>query len=378
MAEDTGQERTEEATPKRREEARKKGDIPRSRDLTTMLMLLAAASSLIGMGQYMLSALSNTMTGFFQRAGQVNIKSYELPGIFMKGINDMLWQMLPFVLVMVAVAVIAPLLLSGWNFSFDAVKFKVEKLNPGSGFKRMFGPNGLMEMVKALLKFVVIAVVAIALIWLQMGEIMTISKAEIQPALAHAGEMILWTFLIVSAATLLIAAVDVPHQLMQHSKKLKMTRDQIKQESKDTDGSPELKSKIRQRQNEMARMRMMQEVPEADVIVTNPTHYSVALKYDSEQGGAPRVVAKGVDAVAFRIREIGQENHVPVLETPPLARALYYSTELNQEIPAGLYKAVAQILAYVFQLKAAKQPNGRDAALPVMPEDLPIPDELKR
>lgn len=378
MAEDTGQERTEEATPKRREESRKKGDIPRSRDLTTMLVLLAAVSSLLMMGGSMMSGITTTMEGFFTRAGDVDLASHELPGIFMHAIENMVFIMLPFILVMVFVAIAAPLLLSGWNFSIEAVMFKPEKLNPLSGIKRVFGPNGLMEMVKALLKFIIIACVAVALIWAQMGEIMTMDQGDLNSSLAHAASLILWTFLIVSAATVIIAAVDVPHQLWQHSKKLKMTREQIKQENKDTDGAPELKGKIRQRQAEMARMRMMQEVPKADVIVTNPTHYSIALKYDTEQGGAPRVIAKGVDAVAFRIREIGRENTVPILETPPLARALYYSTKLNQEIPAGLYKAVAQVLAYVFQLKAKSGAAQKETGALTLPEDLPIPEELRR
>jgi flagellar biosynthetic protein FlhB len=203
---------------------------------------------------------------------------------------------------------------------------------------------------------------------------MTVGRGDLHGSLRHVAELVAWTFLIVSSATILIVLVDVPQQLWQHSKKLKMTREQIKQEHKDTEGMPELKSKIRQKQQEMAQRRMMEEVPKADVIVTNPTHYSVALKYDTESQGAPKVVAKGADEVAFRIREIGQNNDVPILETPPLARALYYSTKINQEIPAGLYKSVAQVLAYVFQIKA----NPKATDIKPVPEELPIPDELKR
>lgn len=374
MAEETGQERTEQATPKRRDEARKKGDIPRSRDLTTMMMLMAASVFMLTLGADMLNGITVTMQNLFNRAADVNIAVRELPGIFLHAIQHILLVMLPFIVTMVMVAIAAPLLMSGWNFSIDAIAFKFEKINPLSGIKRVFGTNGLIEMVKAMLKFAVIAAVAVFLIWSQMAEIMTIGQGDLGGSLSHAARLIAWTFLLVSAATILIVLVDVPQQLWQYNKKLKMTREQIKQEHKDTEGAPELKSKIRQKQAEMAQRRMMQEVPKADVIVTNPTHYSVALKYDSKNPGAPRVVAKGTEAIALKIREIAQENNIPILETPPLARALYYSTKLNQEIPAGLYKAVAQVLAYVFQLKA--NPASKD--IKPVPADLPIPDELKR
>ena len=372
--EDTGQDRTEEATPKRKEDARKKGDIPRSKDMTTMMMLMAASISMLTLGAGMLEGIASTMKTFFVRAADVNIAARELPGIFLGALNSMIINMLPFVLVMVFVALVSPMLLSGWNFSVDAIKFKASKMNPLSGIKRVFGPNSLIELFKTILKFSVIAVVAFFLIRKQMPEIMNIGQGDLNASLKHVADTVAWTFLIVSSATILIVLVDVPQQLWQHSKKLKMTREQIKQEHKDTEGMPEVKSRIRQKQQELAQRRMMEEVPKADVIVTNPTHFSVALKYDLENHGAPKVVAKGADEVAFRIREIGQNNQVPILETPPLARALYYNTKINQEIPAGLYKAVAQVLAYVFQIKA--NPTATD--IEPVPENLPIPDELKR
>ena len=374
MTEDTGQERTEEATPKRKEDARKKGDIPRSKDLTTMMMLMAASISMLTLGPGMLKGITGNMKAFFVRAADVDIAARELPAIFLGAVNNMIMIMLPFVVVMVFVALVSPMLLSGWNFSIDAIKFKGSKMNPLSGIKRVFGPNSLVELFKTLLKFAVIALVAFFLIKKQIPEIMNVGQGDLNGSLAHVADMVAWTFLIVSSTTILIVLVDVPQQLWQNSKKLKMTREQIKQEMKDTDGMPEVKAKLRQKQQEMAQQRMMEEVPKADVIVTNPTHYSVALKYDTENPGAPKVVAKGVDEVAFRIREIGQNNHIPLLETPPLARALYYSTKINQEIPAGLFKAVAQVLAYVFQIKA----NPKATDIQPVPENLPIPDELRR
>ena len=374
MAEDTGQDKTEQATPKRKQDARKKGDIPRSKDLTTMLMLMAASVSMLTLGPGILDGITSIMKTFFVRAADINIAARELPAIFMSAIHHMLMTLLPFVIVIVFVALVSPMIMSGWNFSIDAVKFKFDKMNPISGIKRVFGTNGLIEMLKAILKFAVIASVAIFMIKKQLPEIMAIGQGDLSSSIKHVAQLVGWTFLIVSSATLLIVLVDVPQQLWQHSKKLKMTREQIKQEHKDTEGMPEVKSRIRQKQQELAQRRMMEEVPKADVIVTNPTHFSVALKYDLENHGAPKVVAKGADEVAFRIREIGQNNQVPVLETPPLARALYYNTKINQEIPAGLYKAVAQVLAYVFQIKA--NPTATD--IEPVPEDLPIPDELKR
>ncbi len=374
MAEDSGQDKTEEATPKRKEEARKEGDIPRSADLTTMLMLMAASISLITLGTGVLEGVSGVMKSFFMRAADVNIAVHELPGIFLDAVHQMIRIMIPFVSVMVLVAIVAPLLMSGWNFSGKALKFKFSKMDPIKGLGRVFGPNSLIEMFKTILKFLVLGGVAFYLIYSQMMEIIAVGMADLKSSLGQVADLVVWTFLLVSSATLLIVFVDVPQQLWRHSKKLKMSLEDIKKEHKDTEGMPEVKARIRQKQQELAQRRMMEEVPKADVIVTNPTHYSVALKYDTEKMGAPTVVAKGADEIAFKIREIGRGNQIPILETPPLARALYYSTKINQEIPAGLYKAVAQVLAYVFQLKA--NPN-TDQSKPVS-EDLPIPDELKR
>lgn len=374
MAEDSGQDKTEEATPKRKEEARKDGDIPRSKDLTTMMMLMAASVSMLSLGSDMMEGISNVMKSFFVRAADVNIAANELPGIFMNAISHISLVMVPFVTVMVFVALVSPLLMSGWNFSGKAMKFKFDKMDPIKGIKRVFGPNGFIEMLKTILKFSVIAVSAFYLIKGQMSEIMVVGQGDLNSSLRQCVDLVIWTFLMVSATTLLIVLVDVPQQLWQYSKKMKMSREDIKKEHKDTEGMPEVKAKIRQKQQELAQQRMMEDVPKADVIVTNPTHFSVALKYDTENSGAPKVIAKGADQIAFKIREIGRGNNIPILETPPLARALYYSTKINQEIPAGLYKAVAQVLAYVFQIKA--NPNADD--IKPVPEDLPIPDELKR
>jgi len=264
--------------------------------------------------------------------------------------------------------------LGGWSFSMKAVSFKIDKLDPIKGIGRMFSAKSLMELVKVLAKFMLVAVISSTILWSLLEQLIGLSQESYQDALAHVGNLCGWSFLAYSSALILIAAVDAPFQLFQHNKQLKMTLQEIKDESKETDGRPEVKGRIRSLQQELSQRRMMEAVPDADVIITNPTHYAVALKYDQSGNGAPIVVAKGADFVAARIRNVAKENEVALVEAPPLARALYASTEINQEIPAGLYVAVANILTYVYQLNAAYTSG---YVKPKQPSDLPIPDELK-
>jgi flagellar biosynthetic protein FlhB len=210
-------------------------------------------------------------------------------------------------------------------------------------------------------------------LWHKAGEFLVLSELSVEGGLTTAAHLIIWSFLMISLGTILIAAIDVPFQLWQHSRQLRMTRQEVRDEMKESEGRPEVKQQIRRLQRELAQRRMMQEVPKADVIVTNPTHFAVALRYDAGKMRAPRVVAKGADLIARNIRTIGAEHRVPVFEAPPLARALFYGAELDQEIPEGLYLAVAQVLAYVMQLR-----DPRPGAMPTPPGDLPIPPELRR
>lgn len=377
MAEESGQEKTEEPTAKRLTDAREKGDVPRSRELVTMAVLLSAAAGALIFGGTLAGKMFDVME-----------KSYNLDRAAIFDINQMVIFLAAafydallgvvgiFAMVLLA-ALVGPLLLGGWNFSGQAIAPKGSRINPLSGIKRMFSMNALVELIKALAKFLVVAIAAIAVLWMIKDQLLALGKGDINNSAADAVEIVIWVFLMLSASLILIAAVDVPFQMYSYTKKLKMTLQEVKDEMKNTEGKPEVKGRIRQLQREIAQRQMMTEVPEADVVITNPTHYSVALKYDSESSDAPIVVAMGADFVALKIREIAREHEIPILSAPPLARALYYSSELNQEIAPGLFTAVAQVLAYVFQLKSAKN---YQAPKPVPPteKDLPIPDEYRR
>ncbi len=378
MAEENqdGQEKTEEATPKRQQEARDEGQIARSRELNTMLMLMAAASALIFMGEQLISDLSAVMTQMFSPERELIFDLYALPRMVMSSIEQMVWILAPFCLVMLVVALLAPLSLGGWSFSTKVLEFKFERMDPVKGLQRVFALRGLVELLKALAKFSLIAGVGVLYLKNNLPTLLTLGDLPLEHALITSVELMSTAFLVVSAGTIGIALVDVPFQVWDHSQKLKMTRNQIREEMKQTEGRPEVKQRIRSLQQEVAMRRMMEDVPKADVIVTNPTHYAVALQYDADRMGAPRVLAKGADEVAQRIRELARYNNIRVLSTPPLARALYFSTKVNQEIPEGLYVAVAKVLAYVFQ---TRQKNGavRPEAEAVL-ADLPIPEQYRR
>ncbi|HFD80867.1 MAG TPA: flagellar type III secretion system protein FlhB [Gammaproteobacteria bacterium] len=367
-----GQEKTEQATPKRLEEARRKGQVPRSRELTTMAMLLAAAVSLSLMGGKMITEMGAVMrlgldverSRLFDPAAVLEIAGHAL--------IQALQLMVPFLIVMLLVAVAAPIALGGWSFSTEALGFKFDKLNPLSGLKKIFALRGTVELLKALAKFLLIGTVGGLLLWHFLPQLMGLGREEVHAGLAHVGNILSTSFIWLSASLVVIAAIDVPFQLWEHAKNLKMTRQEVRDENKNIEGKPEVKARVRSLQREIAQRRMMSEVPKADVVITNPTHYAVALRYDADNMAAPIVVAKGVELVASQIRTIAQANDVPLFEAPPLARALYYSTEIEQPVPAGLYLAVAQILAYVFQLRA----SARGGVVPERPQDVPVPDEF--
>ena len=373
MAEnEDGQEKSEQATPKRQEEARKKGQVPRSREMTTMAMLLMAAICMSLMGGHMIERLGAVLQLGLQVERAKLFDRYALIEILGQAVFQGFLLLFPFLLVMLVTALIAPVALGGWSFSAEALSFKAEKLNPLKGLKRIFAARGIVELVKALAKFLLIGSVGAGLLWHFLPELMGLGREAVEHGLAHAGSILSTSFVVLSASLLLIAAIDVPFQLWDHAKNLKMTRQEVRDEHKDTDGKPEVKSRLRAMQREVAQRRMMEEIPKADVIITNPTHYAVALRYDTENMSAPVVVAKGVELIASQIRTVAVANNVPLFEAPPLARALYYSAEINQEIPAGLYLAVAQILAYLFQLKA----TAGGGPIPRRPEDVPVPDEF--
>ncbi|MDH5408017.1 MAG: flagellar biosynthesis protein FlhB [Gammaproteobacteria bacterium] len=375
MAESTGQERTEQATPRRLQQARERGQIPNSRELNTTLMLLISGGALWFIGPYVAFGMAEIVSTNLNVSRENIFDPTAMPELFKEAMLDALGLLVPFFVVVTVAAIAGPLSLGGgFNFSTEAISFKWEKLDPIKGLKRVFALRGLVELLKALVKFLIIGTVAIIFLYNQADDYIRLSDEPVKQGLMHTGELLILGFIAIASTMILVAAVDVPFQIWDYQQQLKMTRQEVKDENKDTEGNPEVRGRVRRMQRDIAQQRMMSEVPNADVIVTNPEHYSVALKYDQDAMGAPVVVAKGVDLIAFRIRAIANEHNVPIVTAPPLARALHFTTSLNQEIPASLYLAVAQVLAYVFQLKRHKNwKQKRDLKM----GDLPIPDDMQ-
>ena len=372
MAEnEDGSEKSEEPTDKKIRESREKGQIPRSKELTTVLMTLGGALFLLFYGGQMMQEFQILGTRGLSLDRAVafdNLKMWNLiQGLLLQGIMIIT----PFLLLMALIALISPMLLGGWSFSTKAMAPKFSKLNPVSGIKRMFSIKALLELVKALAKFGLVISIATFFLYSIFGEVLGLGIEPLKFAFAHAGSIIVQAFIFVSLSLIVIASIDVPFQVWDHNRQLKMTKQEVKEEFKQQEGNPEVKGRIRQIQREMSQQRMMQKVPEADVIVTNPTHYAVALKYDADGMQEPIVLAMGVDFLASQIRTIAQQHNIPVIEAPPLARALYYNAEIDQAIPYDLFKAVAAVLAYVYQLKQTGKANTVDF------ENLPIPSDVK-
>ncbi|MFT6373109.1 MAG: flagellar biosynthetic protein FlhB [Gammaproteobacteria bacterium] len=357
MAEESesGQEKTEDPTQKKLDDAKKKGQVPRSKDLNSMAIMVIGSGSFLALGSYMIGSISMMMEKALRISRTEIFDTKSLLSRMEVTVFDALMGISPFLFLMTLVALLTPMALGGWSFSAAAMGFKANRINPLSGFKRMFGIKGLIELVKSLLKLVCVSMIAIIFLWTNRYEFLGLSALPLTAALQHGTWLIGMCFLVASSSLILIVAIDVPFQLWDHSKNLKMTLQEVRDEMKDTEGKPEIKSKVRQMQQEMAQRRMMDSVPDADVIITNPTHYAIALKYHHESMAAPVVVAMGKDLIAFRIREIAQEHEVEIFEAPPLARALYAQSELKKEIPGELFFAVAQVLAFVFQLRTARQ-----------------------
>ncbi|MEO9332314.1 flagellar biosynthesis protein FlhB [Pseudomonas guguanensis] len=376
MAEsESGADKSEEPTGKRLEESRKKGQIARSKELNTLAVTLTGTVALIIFGAYMGNVLMDIMRGNFSLPRDVLMSERSMALYLLASGKEALLATQPFLIALLIASIAGPIALGGWLFSAEALQPKASRMNPLAGLKRMFSVQALVELVKALAKFLVILAVALVVLALDQDDLLAIANEPVEPAILHSLKVVGWSAFWLSCGLILIAAVDVPFQLWSHKQKLMMTKQEVRDEYKDTEGKPEVKGRIRQLQREMAERRMMQAVPQADVVITNPTHFAVALKYDPEKGSAPVLLAKGGDFLALKIREIAQEHQVMVLESPALARAVYYSTELDQEIPAGLYLAVAQVLAYVYQLRQYRAGKGkRPGPLP----DLPIPPDLRR
>ncbi len=366
MAEESedGQEKTEDPTPKRREESRQQGQIPRSQELTTTLVLLIAAGALYFLGAWMGEQLTSLLEWAFTIDRSHIFDPDSVIDYLHEAFGRGLLLVAPFVAIMLAAALLAPVALGGWTFSAQPMAPKPEKLSPIKGFGRMFGTRALVELSKSLGKVGVVGGTAIGLFLLLWEDFYGMSRQPLDAAMAEGIRLFYIFFFLLALSMLVVVAIDIPYQIWDHLQKIRMTQQEVKEELKQTEGKPEVKQRVRDQQREMTNQRMMEEVPSADVVVTNPAHYAVALQYDQSSMQAPKVVAKGADLLAARIRSIAEEHDILVFQAPPLARALYHSAELDQEIPAALYYAVAQVLAYVYQFQAARRRGWTPPAAP--------------
>jgi flagellar biosynthetic protein FlhB len=373
MAEDSDLEKSEQPSQRRLEQAREEGQVARSRELSTFAVLLAGGAGMWVMG----SSLTGQLTKLIREGLTLDAElafhaDLLLPRLYALSMET-LWTFLPLLTLLLLTAALSPLLLNGWLFSLKPLQPNFSKLNPMTGLSRMFAIHGLIELGKALGKSIIVGGVGAWAIWHNRDAVMMLISQPVVAAIPHLGNLMWLTFTAIMGGMLLIVAIDVPFQLWEHNKQLKMTKEEVRQEAKEAEGDPQVKGRIRKMQREMARRRMMKEIPTADVVVTNPTHYAVALKYSEGGMSAPIVVAKGSHHLAAKIKEIAIANNVPILEAPPLARALNKYTELGEAIPEALYNAVAEVLAYVYQLRLYRKGV---ATKPNEPRDLPVPPQL--
>jgi len=372
MAEDTSQEKSELPTARRLQKAREDGDVARSKELSMAAIMIVTSALMIFMGGDIVMSLGVMMTDglVIDRAQIFDVK--ELPLHLGTIMGEGFWSIVPILLVTLIISLATPALMGGFIFSTKAFMPKLSKLSLIKGFGRMFGVKAIVELLKAVGKFLLVAGIGLfTLTWYSDG-LLGLGKGTPQAAFMQAGEIMAWSVFFMCLSLVLIAAIDVPFQAYQYTKKMKMTLQEVKDEMKDTEGKPEVKAAIRQKQREMSQQRMIDAVPDADVVIVNPEHYAVALSYDRESEGAPLVVAKGVDSMSQRIREVAKENAVQIVRLPVLARAIYYTTDIEHEIPEPLYLAVAQVLSYVFAVNDSVY-GGPEAHLP----DIVVPDEFK-
>jgi flagellar biosynthetic protein FlhB len=372
-SEHSAQERTLEPSAKRLEDAKREGQVPRSRYLSHLLVLAGASGLMLAVAGPMMSATGDIVRRGLTFDAQTAMDPTRLAARFGELAAAGLLAVAPFLLVMLAAAILAPLAIGGWVFAPGAAAPKFDRLDPLKGFARLVSLPAFAEFGKVLLVATLLGIVGAWFVMSHLPQFASLAGEHLPTALGHLGWLTVGAFAALAATLAAASAIDVPFQIFQHRKKLKMTLQEARQEEKETQGDPHLKARIRSLQREMARRRMMSAVPKADVVVTNPTHFAVALKYIEGRHGAPVVVAKGADGVAQKIRELADEHQVPQLEAPPLARALFRHVDIGAEIPGALYTAVAQVLAYVFQLR--RHAEGR-AQRPVAPRDIEVPEDM--
>jgi flagellar biosynthetic protein FlhB len=346
------QDRTEQATPKRRRESRKRGEVPRSRELGAAAVVGAAAVTVLGAGHRIAAGAAQLMHGLLDFDAATLAQPQSLPAALGKAWLQALLLCAPLFVACAAAALLAPILLGGWNFSVQALRPDFGRLNPGSGLGRIFSSHGVVELLKGLAKVVWIGGVGALYLWGHRGALAGLSAESAESAIGDGVALVLGAGSWMALTLLAVAAFDVPYQLWSYAKRLRMSKQEVRDEFKQSEGRPEVKAKLRRLQMEMAKRRMMEKVPTADVVVTNPTHYAVALKYSGADMRAPQVVAKGAGEIAAVIRELAVQHGIPLVSAPPLARALYRSVDLEREIPSALYAAVARVLTYVYQLRS--------------------------
>jgi flagellar biosynthetic protein FlhB len=373
VANDSDLEKTETASGSRIQKAYEDGDVPRSKELSTAATLITAGACLWGMGGFLEDALKNLMINGMKFDSKIALDPVSALSKIYEQIGDLVIVFIPIFTFILLSEILSPIGIGGWNISTKMLTPNLDKLNPISGFGNIFNKNSWVELLKSVCKVGLIAIISFLSISYSLPDLMKLPLLPIETGLSNTVNFLIVTFFLILIGYLIIVAIDVPYQLYRYAEKLKMSVQEVREEMRDSNGSPEIKAKIRQQQISMSRRRMMSQIQNADVVITNPTHYAVAVKYDSEVMGAPRILAKGSDAVALRIREIANEHRILMVESPKLARALYAHTEVEQEIPEALYLAVAEILAYVFQVKSF---NGRDGEYPTMPQSIEVPDEL--
>lgn len=373
MAEESDLEKTEPASPRRLEKAREEGQIARSRELVTFVMLSAGLGCLFSTGELMAGHLASALRNGLQFERSSAFDASHMMVQAGTAVLHALQALVPLLAVMLVVALVAPMLLGGWLLSAKSLVPNFSKLNPIAGLSRMFSTETLAELAKTIVKSLLVGWIAWWVISGNLPAIMALMSEPVHEALSHALQLVVKSCALIIGSLLLVAAIDVPYQLWSHHRKLRMSREDLRQEQKESDGDPQVKAQIRRQQQQMAKRRMMAEVPKADIIVTNPTHFAVALKYSDKEMRAPRVIAKGTDLVAMRIRNLAEKHKIPILEAPPLTRALYRHTQLGVEIPVDLYAAVAEVLAWAYQLHRQSKEGG---AVPPAPKNLPVPEAL--
>ena len=373
MAEESDVEKTEDPTPHKREKARKEGQNPRSKELTSVMMLLVGWALMFSSGSYLVRGLSQLLSEGLRfdisAAIETNRMFYQMDNLFGMAMK----AVLPFMLGLYITGIASPLLLGGLNLSAKSIKVDLKRISPVAGFKRLLSKQVLSELLKGVLKVALVGCAGALFFYLNKSYFIQLVNQSVVGALSDAMMLILYALLTVILFLIPVAGYDVFYQIMSNLKKLRMSRQEIRDEFKQQEGDPQVKGRIRQLQRAAARGRMMADVPDADVIVNNPTHYSVALSYKENGMSAPVVLAKGAGEVALRIRELGKEHGIPSLEAPPLARALYRHCEPGEQIPVTLYSAVAEVLAWVYGIRRWRNSGG---IKPKSPDNLPVPRDM--